>query len=79
MVASSLQGCEDPPTFEEQYRSSTYKPNFFDFGFGPQIVAPDTPYVAAAGMRELYFIDTRLDPDTAQHSTSRSRLRRPLF
>jgi hypothetical protein len=34
---------------------------------GLQIVAPDTPYVAAVGQNQLYFIDTRFDNETAGH------------
>lgn len=42
-------------------------PTFVETELGPQIVTPDTPYVAAAGRSRLYFIDTRFDAATAQH------------
>jgi hypothetical protein len=58
--------CEGSPTFQEEYRGS-YVPKFIETGHGLQIVAPDTPYVAAAGLNKLYFIDTRFDAETARH------------
>ncbi|KAL6909056.1 hypothetical protein GGI43DRAFT_167029 [Trichoderma evansii] len=61
-----FQICESKATYQEEYRGS-YVPNFIDTEFGPQIVAPDTPYVAASGQNSLYFIDTRYDAETAQH------------
>jgi hypothetical protein len=36
-------------------------------GYGLQVLAPDTPYVTAAGPDKLYFIDTRFDTETAKH------------
>ncbi|KAJ1709389.1 hypothetical protein CA14_002063 [Aspergillus flavus] len=54
------------PTFQEEYRGS-YVPKVIDTGYGLQVVAPDTPYVAAAGPNKLYFIDTRFDPETVKH------------
>ncbi|KAK2008207.1 hypothetical protein LZ32DRAFT_609661, partial [Colletotrichum eremochloae] len=61
-----LRPCEGSPTFQEEYRTN-YKPKFVDSWAGPQIVAPDTPYVAAVGQNQLYFLDTRFDPATAKH------------
>ncbi|KAJ5616048.1 hypothetical protein N7537_001162 [Penicillium hordei] len=58
--------CEGPPTFQEEYQGS-YVPKVTKTGFGLQVVAPDTPYVAVAGLDQLYFIDTRLDIETAKH------------
>ncbi|OLN95762.1 hypothetical protein CCHL11_02671 [Colletotrichum chlorophyti] len=66
MIINPFRPCEGSPTFQEEYRSD-YKPRFVEAWHGPQIVAPDTPYVAAAGKNKLYFIDTRFDPDTAKH------------
>ncbi|GMF69668.1 unnamed protein product [Aspergillus oryzae] len=54
------------PTFQEEYRGS-YVPKVIDTGYGLQVVAPDTPYVAAAGPNKLYFIDTQFDPETVKH------------
>ncbi|KAH6999720.1 hypothetical protein EDB80DRAFT_725218 [Ilyonectria destructans] len=58
--------CDGSPTFQEEYRGS-YVPKVIETGRGLQIVAPDTPYVAVAGRDQLYFIDTRFDPETAKH------------
>ncbi|CAI7643500.1 unnamed protein product [Penicillium crustosum] len=58
--------CEGPPTFQEEYRGS-YVPKVTKTRYGLQVVAPDTPYVAVAGPDKLYFIDTRLDTETAKH------------
>ncbi|KAK1622816.1 hypothetical protein BDP81DRAFT_440886 [Colletotrichum phormii] len=66
MRLSPVRPCEGPPTFQEEYRG-IYRPNFIEAWHGQQIVAPDTPYVAAAGKNSLYFIDTRFDPDVAKH------------
>ncbi|TDZ31623.1 putative 1-alkyl-2-acetylglycerophosphocholine esterase [Colletotrichum spinosum] len=66
MLISPFRPCEGSPTFQEEYRGD-YVPSFIDAWHGPQIVAPDTPYVAATGKKSLYFIDTRFDPDTAKH------------
>ena len=57
-------GCDGPPTFQEEYRGR-YLPKVIETWRGLQVVAPDTPYVAAASANELYFIDTRLDNETA--------------
>lgn len=54
------------PTFQDMYRVN-YEPHTRDTGYGLQIVAPDTPYVAAAGQNKLYFIDTGFDVETAKH------------
>ncbi|KAF4811544.1 hypothetical protein CGCSCA5_v009833 [Colletotrichum siamense] len=67
MLINPFRLREGPPNFSEEYRNSDYKPTFVDAWHGPQIVAPDTPYVAAAGKNNLYFIDTRFSPDTAKH------------
>lgn len=67
MLINPFRPCEGSPTFQEEYRKSDFKPTFVDTWHGPQIVAPDTPYVAAASHNSLYFIDTRFDPDTANH------------
>ncbi|WYZ34197.1 hypothetical protein EsH8_I_000473 [Colletotrichum jinshuiense] len=66
MLMNPVISCEGPPTFQEEYRGN-YVPKFIDAWNGPQVVAPDTPYVAVAGRNQLYFIDTRFDPDTAKH------------
>ncbi|KAK1725151.1 uncharacterized protein BDZ83DRAFT_577068 [Colletotrichum acutatum] len=66
MLLSPFRPCEGIPTFQEEYRG-TYAPNFIEAWHGPQIVAPDTPYVAAAGKNSLYFIDSRFDSDVAEH------------
>ena len=60
------QPCQGPPTLQEEYRGN-YVPNVTEAWHGAQIVAPNTPYVAAAGHNKLYFLDTRLDAETAQH------------
>lgn len=51
---------------EEKYRGN-YKPEVIDGELGKQIVAPDTPYVAAAGRDGLYFIDIRNSEEEAAH------------
>ncbi|GKT59771.1 ankyrin repeat-containing protein [Colletotrichum tofieldiae] len=66
MLLNPFRLCESSPTFQEEYRGN-YVPTFINAWHGPQIVAPDTPYVAAAGPNKLYFIDTQLDPNTAKH------------
>ncbi|GAB1191832.1 hypothetical protein APSETT444_001015 [Aspergillus pseudonomiae] len=66
MLLNPFRPCEGSPTFQEEYRGS-YVPKVIDTGYGLQVVAPDTPYVAAAGPDKLYFIDTRFDPETANH------------
>lgn len=65
-ICEGLSTCEGPPTFQEEYRGS-YVPNVIKTRYGLQVVAPDTPYVAVAGPDKLYFIDTRLDTETAKH------------
>ena len=67
MLTSPFRPCEGPPTYQEEYRSMNYVHVFVETELGPQIVAPNTPYVAAAGRCRLYFIDTRFDAATAQH------------
>ncbi|GKT90738.1 ankyrin repeat-containing protein [Colletotrichum tofieldiae] len=66
MLLNPFRPGEGSPTLPAEYRVK-YVPNFIDAWNGLQIVAPDTPYVAAAGRNQLYFIDTRLDPETAKH------------
>lgn len=66
MALNPFRPCEGSPQFQEEYRGN-YVPKFVDAWNGQQIVAPDTPYVAAAGRNQLYFLDTRLDPETASH------------
>lgn len=66
MVLNPFKACEGAATFQEEYRGS-YVPDFIQTSIGHQIVAPDSPYVAVAGQKQLYFIDTRHHPDTAAH------------
>ncbi|KAK1474714.1 hypothetical protein CCUS01_05339 [Colletotrichum cuscutae] len=66
MIFSPFRPCEGTPTFQDEYRG-TYIPNFIEAWHGPQIVAPDTPYVAAAGKNSLHFIDTRFEASVAEH------------
>ncbi|OGM42818.1 hypothetical protein ABOM_008999 [Aspergillus bombycis] len=66
MLLNPFRPCEGSPAFQEEYRGS-YVPKVIDTGDGLQVVAPDTPYVAAAGPDKLYFIDTRFDPETAEN------------
>ncbi|KAL7921912.1 hypothetical protein ACQKWADRAFT_327280 [Trichoderma austrokoningii] len=65
-LVNIVQVCEGKATYQEEYRGN-YVPNFINTEFGSQIVAPDTPYVAASGQNNLYFIDTHHDAETAQH------------
>ncbi|KAF3392707.1 hypothetical protein F1880_008864 [Penicillium rolfsii] len=65
MPLNSFRPFEGPPTFQEEYRGS-YIPKVIETAYGLQVVAPDTPYVAAAGPNKLYFIDTRFDAETAK-------------
>ncbi|KAJ5925427.1 hypothetical protein N7454_008066 [Penicillium verhagenii] len=67
MQLSAFQLCESLSVYQEEYRDSSYVPDIIETAYGFQIVAPDTPYVAAAGKNQLYFIDTCFDPDSAQH------------
>ncbi|GLA21975.1 hypothetical protein AnigIFM63326_000105 [Aspergillus niger] len=67
MLLNPFRPCEGSPTFQEEYRSSNYVPEVIETALGRQIVAPDTPYVAAAGPSQLYFLDTQFDPEMAQH------------
>ncbi|KAJ5924248.1 hypothetical protein N7466_008435 [Penicillium verhagenii] len=66
MQLSAFQLCESSSVYQEEYRDSSYVPDVIETAYGFQIVAPDTPYVAAAGKDQLYFIDTCFNPDTAQ-------------
>ncbi|KAJ5704212.1 hypothetical protein N7493_011350 [Penicillium malachiteum] len=67
MLLTSFEQSEGSPTYQEEYRNDSYVPNFMETPFGYQIVAPASPYVAAAGRNHLYFIDTRYDDASAQH------------
>jgi hypothetical protein len=66
LLINPFRPCKGSPTFQEEYRGS-YVPNAIETLYGLQVVAPDTPYVAAAGPNKLYFIDTRFDKKTALH------------
>ena len=66
MLLNPFRPCEGSPTFQEEYRGD-YVPKVIETKHGLQIVAPDTPYVAAAGQDKLYFIDTRFDAKIARH------------
>lgn len=66
MSRNPFRPFDGPPSYQEEFRGS-YKPTFIDTKFGPRIVSPDTPYVAAAGRNLLYFLDTRFDERTALH------------
>ncbi|KAF7179131.1 hypothetical protein CNMCM7691_008062 [Aspergillus felis] len=66
MLLNPFRPCEGSPTYQEEYRGS-YVPEVIEREYGLQVVAPDTPYVAAAGRNALYFLDTRFDPETAKH------------
>ncbi|KAH7115421.1 hypothetical protein B0J13DRAFT_590419 [Dactylonectria estremocensis] len=66
MLLNPFQPCDGSPVFQEEYQGN-YVPKVIDTWHGLQVVAPDTPYVAAAGRNQLHFIDTRLDPETAKH------------
>jgi len=67
MLLSPFRPCEGAATYQEEYRDSSYVPNVIETAYGFQIVASDTPYVAANGRNRLYFLDTRLDSDHARH------------
>ncbi|KAH7116483.1 hypothetical protein B0J13DRAFT_653357 [Dactylonectria estremocensis] len=58
LLLNPFRPCRGSPTFQEEYRGN-YVPQVIDTWYGFQVVAPDTPYVAAAGANQLYFIDTR--------------------
>ncbi|KAJ2971471.1 hypothetical protein NQ176_g7668 [Zarea fungicola] len=79
LLISSFNICNGQLVFEEQYRTG-FVPQTIETPYGPQVVAPDTPYVAAAGRDKLYFIDTRFDEETAWHikqQIERSQVPRP--
>ncbi|OLN95375.1 hypothetical protein CCHL11_04780 [Colletotrichum chlorophyti] len=65
MPLNPFRPSEGSLTYEEEYRGN-YKPNATELWRGLQIIAPDTPYVVAAGRNKLYFIDTRFDPESAR-------------
>ncbi|KAJ5894361.1 hypothetical protein N7495_006052 [Penicillium taxi] len=58
ILLSPFRLCAGSPVYHEYYRNSSYVPD---------IIAPDTLYVATTGRDSLYFIDTRFDHDTAQY------------
>lgn len=68
LLLNPFRPCEGSPTFhmQEEYRHN-YVPKVVETEYGLQVVAPDTPYVAAAGQDQLYFIDTCHDTETAKH------------
>lgn len=66
LFINTLQLCVGTLTFQEEYLGS-YVPNFIDTEHGPQIIAPNSPYVAASGSNKLYFIDTRFEVNSARH------------
>ncbi|KAI2785612.1 hypothetical protein POX_d06152 [Penicillium oxalicum] len=66
MLMNPFRPFEGPPTFQEEYRGN-YIPKVIKKAYGLQVIAPDTPFVAAAGPNKLYFIDTRFDEKTARH------------
>ncbi|KAJ5894360.1 ankyrin repeat-containing protein [Penicillium taxi] len=67
MLINPFRPYDGPPVYQEEYyRNSSYVPNVIKT-WRFQIIAPDTPYVAAANGNTLYFIDTRFHRDTAQH------------
>ncbi|KAJ6440162.1 hypothetical protein O9K51_08053 [Purpureocillium lavendulum] len=51
-VLGLFRPCEGSPAFQEEYRGA-YVPEFIETDTGRQIVAPDTPYVAAVGHNQL--------------------------
>ncbi|XWX01534.1 hypothetical protein V2A60_009562 [Cordyceps javanica] len=57
--------CQATPSFHESKEGAS--PQFYSTADGPQIVAPQTPYVAVSGPNKLYYLDTRFDAETAQH------------
>lgn len=67
MLLNPFRPCEGSPIFQEEYYRDSYIPKVIQTGYGLQVVAPDTPCVAAAGPDKLYFIDTRFDIETAKH------------
>jgi hypothetical protein len=66
MLLNPFRLCEGSSTYQEEYRGN-YIPKVIEREYGLQVVAPDTPYVAAAGRNALYFLDTRFDTETAKH------------
>lgn len=64
----SCSACESPTRqIQQEYLQTSFVPDVMQTNFGLQIIAPDTPYVAATGRNELFFIDTCLDNATAQY------------
>ncbi len=66
MVASLMKVADSKLQAEAKYRVN-YTPNIAEVDGELRVIAPDTPYVAAAGRNRLYFIDTRFDPASAAH------------
>lgn len=67
MLVSYFRPCQASPIFEEPYYHTDFVPQTVEAYHGLQIVAPDSPYIAAAGINKLYFIDKRFDEETAFH------------
>ncbi|KAL2211170.1 hypothetical protein CC79DRAFT_1366540 [Sarocladium strictum] len=67
MVLHAFQPCNGKPAFHATYRSPDFTPEFRQWNKRPRIVAPDTPYVAAAGRHHLYYIDMGFSPEDAAH------------
>ncbi|KAM0456201.1 hypothetical protein ACHAPV_007449 [Trichoderma viride] len=67
MASNPFRPCKGTPTYQDEFRGNNYTPDSRETFRGRQIIAPDTPYVAAAGKNLLYFIDTRLDAEAAGH------------
>lgn len=67
MLLNPIRSVEGTPTYQEEYRIAGYVPQYYKSWRGLQVIAPNTPYVAAAGPDSLYFIDTRYDNETATH------------
>jgi hypothetical protein len=67
LLLNPFRPCKGSAIYQEEYRHRTYVPHVRETEYGLQIVAPDTPYVAASGSNRLNFIDTRHDPETAGH------------
>lgn len=66
MLASHFRPCQATPVFEKHYYEN-YVPQTVETSYGLQVVAPNSPYIAAAGVNKLYFIDKRFDEETAFH------------
>ena len=67
VVLAAFRSCKGSPSFIEKHSQNNYIPKVYNAWYGPQVVAPDSPYVAVAGVDKLYFIDTGFDSGTAEH------------